>query len=964
MKKSLLFSMMALGVSLSASAFEANEYVYAPQGRFMILSADNLCTNGTCASNFDGWTAISASADNTAADIFQYDSDKQSMYSKTNAVGEGMYYKFNLPDPSGTYIVSVKLRQETVAYPYTTNVYYTTADELNTLGVTGTAAAGHNYLSVFGNVGGFDNGKAKNEEFVSYGTSVLLTTDWNTATYAIVGDGTIRDYYIAMAQMDPTVEIADIQIQSAVQVADLRVRDAAVAYAETILNAKEWADSEELDALMENIEACKSDITDETSADELNEFITGLNEALTAADGTGFLDKCADNFLASCKAGTIWSQNTTKYQKMTSIGDWQLSNARWFHCNNNDAAEREKLKEFIDGPNFGYSNGMLGEQYCKMTKSLMPGTYIFAMDGKAHTMYKSNVVAAGTASNYLYNRGLPTGQMTLYVKDADGNEIAANTIALPVEEFATNIIVANVEEAGDYEIGVSLFQQLDGYDIEGICKGGSYTLQKPRLYCSLSGQYNATELKYIEDVKAQITALESNLATAQGLLEDTGKPWLKQEMTDTIAKYTEYLAYYQALSDDDIYNGFVDPVSQVENNGYANYIDGENPETGAAIPTYNAIDSVMNNTVKKVIRFCETYNSANAVFPALKTAIANAQTVLDDRLYASASGRDALVAAIADAQAVYDNMAADGSYDLTPEAENADFATVQNAANELATAVDEFKTTVSDENVTNIVDIDFSNPAVLNDETGAYSIDGNNGSMTIVGFTETTDGSNNFELGIDSNGEKVLADVLRVGNSEAVVEFAAPVNGSDLVRFQFDYYFGSLINRNCGFYIRTAEDADICGLYISKYSGTAVVNTFDIDFNNQITSLGSSSVSGAAICVESNKTHFDIILDYGAKKMYSTITSPKGTFISEKVDLPELAPAKFVVKSDYNVEARRSWFDNLVIDNISAGPTAVNGVVEVAPAANNGAIYNVAGQQISAPVKGQIYIKNGAAFVK
>ena len=72
----------------------------------------------------------------------------------------------------------------------------------------------------------------------------------------------------------------------------------------------------------------------------------------------------------------------------------------------------------------------------------------------------------------------------------------------------------------------------------------------------------------------------------------------------------------------------------------------------------------------------------------------------------------------------------------------------------------------------------------------------------------------------------------------------------------------------------------------------------------------------------------------------------------------------FIVQSDYaTFNGRRSWFDNLKIERIAVDPNSVDGVKEVSEAADE-AIYNVAGQKVSAPVKGQIYVKKGAAFVK
>ena len=323
MKKSLLVGLMALSTSLSGYAFEAGEYVYAPQGRFKISNGENLCTNSTCASNnFDGWTAISATAETTPDQVFSYDPEKKSFSSKTNVAGEGMYYKFNVPNPSGTYVVSFKLRQETAAWPYSTNILVTTdAKGVNTYGIQ---VADYNYVNVFGNSGG---SFTSSTDYVSYGKELMLTKDWNNVAFAIVGDGTPRDYYIAFSGLNTTLEITDVQIQEAVQYADLRQRGNAVGYARAIINAAEWEASDELASVIELTEALEA-LTDESSQAELDDLITGLmgtEGALASVAGTGFLDVQLSNYIAStCAKGTDWVERggPVPLRKQSSVGDW------------------------------------------------------------------------------------------------------------------------------------------------------------------------------------------------------------------------------------------------------------------------------------------------------------------------------------------------------------------------------------------------------------------------------------------------------------------------------------------------------------------------------------------------------------------------------------------------------------------------------------------------------------------
>ena len=220
-----------------------------------------------------------------------------------------------------------------------------------------------------------------------------------------------------------------------------------------------------------------------------------------------------------------------------------------------------------------------------------------------------------------------------------------------------------------------------------------------------------------------------------------------------------------------------------------------------------------------------------------------------------------------------------------------------------------------------------------------------------LGWGSATDETTGVVIATDSLG------MLRVGNSEAVVEFSgAPVKETDIVNIKFDFYAGNLTKSKTGYKVLTAEGDTICGLFYSPYDGNDDMNTFGIEYT-KLPKVGSGSASNAAIAAASNKTQFDIVLDYGAKSMYCTTISSKGTVTSATFDLPEVAPAKFVLYSNYTNVDRRCWFDNLKVWNIAAGEVGIDNVEAIRPVDNN--MYNLQGQRILAPVKGQIYIQNG-----
>ena len=115
MKKRLLFAFMAMCVAVSGFALTKGEYVYTPQGRFLITS-DVL--GGSTFQDWTGWTVKSAGK--TLAEKFNtnangYAAGLNSVVcvddpTDDNNKTEGMYYTFQPTSADATYIVSFKLK--------------------------------------------------------------------------------------------------------------------------------------------------------------------------------------------------------------------------------------------------------------------------------------------------------------------------------------------------------------------------------------------------------------------------------------------------------------------------------------------------------------------------------------------------------------------------------------------------------------------------------------------------------------------------------------------------------------------------------------------------------------------------------------------------------------------------------------------------------------------------------------
>ena len=277
-------------------------------------------------------------------------------------------------------------------------------------------------------------------------------------------------------------------------------------------------------------------------------------------------------------------------------------------------------------------------------------------------------------------------------------------------------------------------------------------------------------------------------------------------------------------------------------------------------------------------------------------------------------------------------------------------------------------------------DIDFENDAVQNTETQLYSVAGAVGSMEFSSWS--TDGSGNqpFEKGYWANGEQLWKGYVRIGNGTGTVIFDPTENGSmgtNILQVACDFYVQGLSGKSLGFYLKNEvqgengpEDAEIFGLFHNFYNGTTTTNTCGVDISKIWAKAGGSynnaSPSDATDSLTANplqKSHIEVIMDYGKKSMYCTISSINGSTTSEEVAL-DAVPTKFILQCDYNNNDRRAWFDNLKISRIAAGaydPAGIETLKAAVPVVEG--IYTLSGQRLkTAPTKG-IYIQNGKKIV-
>ncbi len=901
MKKHLLSAAMLASFALGANAINVDDVVFSTTAKYKVTGAD-LVVNGQFANLTDGWKSLN---ETSATELFNLADGGGSIEAASAFdTATGIYQAVQVPS-AGDYVVTMKVKSAAGGF---------TDIDL--------AGAGQNYITaVFSADGDIDA-----ETNVIVGQTASFGTEWTDLTFGfnLEQDGTV---FIVLKNLAAGVEISDVELHSAKELFDTRIAQRKLDRVQTYLDGFAFDDSYEgYQDLVDAATALKAAIENnsETEYETLvanldgmwDLFLPNLTDVLYTINGAGKGDDCGN-----------WNEWTKKYNKLnseyTGAGGWTWTTDRW--CHKTAAAYSPMSIQWMRGASGVWDN--IATNTCTLDK----GTYFFEFEGSGGMMTldknrwaRSLAVECAETQMFFQNDTIDLGMLCPY-------DYRTYVHKFEVTEDGTEVkfgIRCNITSA-----------VTDGFDVNFI---------NPALYkVNIAGQLTEDEKAYLNNVKVQIEALENKIAEAEGenYLQSTEKPWKKEILTQGIAIARDSLAAYKGISQDELLDMMYNEISMK--------------------------DTIMNNGVRNLQNnYMNVFNAYNTPLTNMPGAIAAATVTKNQRIYSGSAKMADLEAEIAKAQNMYEA-------DLKKEFSAEDsLALVQEKA-ALADMVVAFQNGIT---ATAMVDIDFGTqeaPAAfetteIKDEEGEvvdtyYTVKGAQGEMK---FTDIT-GSYCYALGYN---ETDSLGMLRVGNSKGVVSYdGTPAKATDIVKVSFDFYFGNLSGKSAGFYLtRENEEAKdtICGLDISKYSGTAKYNNFDVDYNGKINVVGSGSASNAAIAATNNATHFEIILDYGRKSMYMTTSGSKGTTDSGEMAMPTkdgevIVPNTFFVTSDYQNADRRSWFDNLKIENIAAGETeeftAVEGVasVEVAPQAavkaiENGVlviktangVFNVAGQQV------------------
>ena len=283
-----LFTLLAAAVTLlTASAQSAGDYVYTDNGRFMIITGENILSNGDFSNGTNDWTTDGGNVLN--ADTFAVQTEGNLYYLTTTL-------KDNGPGTGSSLYRKVAVQQE-VSYIIS---YQTKGNEdgVNTSVTTGETVK--NYQNIFFNTDGSltaaDGGQiAKTQSF---------GFDWLTVTYSFTAPA---DGFIVIHFYAPYVGncFANFKVMKAQKVVDDRESNALIARMQAYLNDSRFPNNHEL----------------------LEEYISYINEAVNSNDLSLFNEYAAleDEFVEEfLDANTA---NVTSYLKNGNFDDLSVTSA-------------------------------------------------------------------------------------------------------------------------------------------------------------------------------------------------------------------------------------------------------------------------------------------------------------------------------------------------------------------------------------------------------------------------------------------------------------------------------------------------------------------------------------------------------------------------------------------------------------------------------------------------------------
>lgn len=913
MRKKLLTISLLAAWAAGASAYDVNDCVYTKTGKYRIIDA-NMVVNGKFTegvTNTDGWNATSPSnaSMNQVFTVIE-DGHDGSNALKVNdgqsALTAGTYQK--IPVTYGSYVVTVRVKGQ--------------KDGFTDLDLSGTAP---NYINAYFNTdGAFATKSGTNGKVLEYGENGVSggygfsfkAGEITEVTFAIDAPG-IGFIMIDFRGMAGGLEISDVECHAAFEEYDDRVAQRRLDYFRQYFNNADLTGCEYYTDMTEMMAQVEQMISSNAASDELRTAMLdtdALWEDFTAANFSNIINiiPTTDGSDNTGNNSSNWMNWTKQYSSLSTYSGkapWQFSTSRWGH--NSANAGTPIGIQWQRGQTTNWDN------IATLTATLDKGTYFWGVsaEGGMMTLNKNRYArswAKECAATELFFNGDTTE--VFYLDPANINDYVSK---FEVTEDNTTMTLG---------IRCNTAVIKDGFNVK---------FYNPVLYKILvQGELTPEQKAYLEAMQTQMDILKGRMDLAAGYMAEEQKemPWGKADLTTC---YNSILIRYDAwaaMTQQEI----LDKMDNMENMSNIVLTEGVN---------------VINSAIK-------AFTVLNIPFTDIPVTISEAEELMQQRIYFKSTKKQMLTDKVATTNGLYQELL------LADYSEEA-VRVLENAKSELLQAMEEYKEAVPSDK---FIDINFGtqdNPATIVTHEDPeqlspayYTIDGQKGTMVLYDIT----GTNSYELGYN---ETDSLGMLRIGNStaEMMIDGTLPMAESDIVNVKFDLYVGNLADSYVGFQLLTEDKEMVCGTSFAVYRDKKP-NIRYSSFDDFDVSKIERTTGNAAIAALSNRTQFDIVLDYGTGLMYCTTTSKRGTQTTQPVAIPTTSPIKqLAIHSTYATASRRCFIDNIVVNNIAADPTGVSVVESTETGAENNAIYNVMGQKLSAPVKGQIVVSKGMKYV-
>lgn len=920
MIKNLLSLALLSSMAIGANAYNVDDFIYTRAAKYKVTAA-NLVTNGELkGASLDGWTATDPTAAGLAEVFTVLEDGGVKVNSGMTALENGMYQVINVAN-GGTYVVTMKVKGAEEGYtdldqtaPATNYIfaYFNTNGALSTVGGT------NNTELSFG-----ENGAAI-ENCYSF-----TNEDYTEFVFPIEApsDGKI---VIDLRGMAADLEIKDIECHAVVSVLDERKAQARLDYIKYILNGFEWtSEYEYYDDVLADVTALENAIKD--GSDKINTYLENLNgdfESFAEANLANVFDAIptTDGSSNAGNNSANWMKWTAKWNSLgyserngqyTGKAPWSWSTDRWSH---KTAAENMPMQiQWMRKASGDWDN------IATLTCTLDKGTYFYSVDGQGGMMTLNK-------ERWARHSGYECASTQIFF-GVDGAATAADTLdcgMLPTTNYKSYINKYVLAENSTVNLGIRCNQSLD------VLNGFDVFFANPMLYKVLvKGELTPNQKTYLSLVETQIANLEERIKVAEELVAatQTEKPWGKENLQKGIDAAKARLEAWKKYDQKAILDIMDEGTASFKVEGGTFYVDGEYVIKDS-VYTADALCDVFEDAGINYLNreFIDVFNALNTPLTDMPAAIETAEKTLATAMYTSGD-KATFSAVIKNAKDLYAiQMAAQ----YTAEGSQA----LIDAKAALAKGIDDFIASVKMEN---LVDIDFSNaytetPPAEEGEDPTYSIAGNKGKLDILGAFSKDMQTEWTQYAFGQGFNDLYTDALFFGKGDASVSVDYAAKENDVILVSFDLYYGYLGKQSMGFYLLN-ENGDTISGYKRTWDLASEYNTLGVDESKFkcVGGRGNGNVQGN-ICKDTNKTHYEIYLNYTDKNIFAATTYNGDKFVNEAVPMSDgdNALKKIIFSSTYTNGERCCWLDNVKVSVINdvpaAGTTGINEVASVAKA--------------------------------